>query len=70
MGIIYLFESIGAAGGTWYAATYPLGATRYYTTAAVRSAAVERYADAIRGGGGHTITYDVTEGESCTAESQ
>ena len=69
MGIIYLFESVGMDGGTWYAATYPLGATRYYTTAAVRAEAVARYADAIRSAGGHTVTYDVSEG-SCAPVSR
>ena len=52
MGIISIYESLGEDGGTWYVASYPLGATRYYRTEEARAEAVKRYADAIRETGG------------------
>ncbi len=52
MGTIYYFTSPGADGGTWHAATYPLGATRYYANETARERAVRAYCDAIEATGG------------------
>ena len=41
--IIHTFDHPGQAGGTWYAATYPHGATRYYATPTARSVAIGNY---------------------------
>ena len=59
MGTIYLFEHPGQGGGTWYAAEYPLGATRYYRTEKAREDAVSAYVKAIDDAGGvcYTINY-------------
>lgn len=55
MGVIYLFEHPGEDGGVWYAATFPLGATRYYESADDRSRSVAAYRDAIENTGGWII---------------
>lgn len=55
MGIVHLFEHPGEEGGTWYAATYPLGATRYYRTEEARTTAVNAYVQAIRDTGGFAV---------------
>lgn len=52
---IYIYEWPGEDGGTWYAAQYPLGATRYYATEAARQAAVDAYRAAV---GGTTLVID------------
>jgi hypothetical protein len=53
MGTIYYFTEAGRAGGTWYGAQYPLGATRYYRTEATRDAAVKGYIAAIEATSGY-----------------
>ena len=53
--IVYTFEHPGQAGGTWYAATYPHGATRYYATPQARSAAIGAYQRTIEATGGKVI---------------
>lgn len=52
MGIIWTFEHPGQNGGTWYAAQYPLGATRYYATPQAREDAMSAYVRAIEATGG------------------
>lgn len=55
MGFLYLFEHPGEDGGVWFAASYPLGATRYYRTAGARESAVSAYVDAIAAFGGAVV---------------
>lgn len=59
---IWQYEHPGEDGGIWYAASYPLGATRYYRTREARATAVEAYANAIRKTGGHLIIADTATG--------
>ncbi len=58
MGILETYEHPGEDGGTWYAAAYPLGATRYYRTREARTQAVDRYCAAIRDTGGAVVVVD------------
>lgn len=58
MGTIWQYDHPGEDGGTWYVASYPLGATRYYRTPQARADAVHAYADAIRKTGGHVMIVD------------
>ena len=59
MGIIWLYNHPGLDGGTWYAAAYPLGATRYYRSADARADAIEGYVRAIENTGGTCWVLDV-----------
>lgn len=52
MGIIWTYDHPGEDGGTWYAASYPLGATRYYRTPQAREDATIAYVRAIEATGG------------------
>lgn len=55
MGIIRTYTHLGEAGGTWYVAAYPLGATRYYRTEEARAVAIDGYVAAIRATGGSVV---------------
>lgn len=58
MGVLRTFEhpgEAGEAGGVWFAASYPLGATRYYVSAVAREAAVSAYVAAIAATGGAVL---------------
>lgn len=53
MGTIFTYTHPGEDGGTWYAAQYPLGATRYYSTEDARFTAMVAYRTAIQATGGN-----------------
>ena len=55
MGFLYTYEHPGEDGGIWYAASYPMGATRYYRTPAAREDAVTAYVGAIAATGGSVV---------------
>ena len=63
MGIVYTYQHPGEDGGTWYAAAYPLGATRYYSTPEARAEKVNAYVAAIRDTGGFCMVSDSAEEE-------
>lgn len=54
--IVHTFDHPGSNGGTWYAATYPHAATRYYAAPAARQTAIDNYRRTIEATGGKVIT--------------